>query len=116
MLLRLLVFRPAATGFTAASLTLSAGKLSGIRSRSSPSRNATRVTAERRSLRRVAESASLACTALTTSCKVIAVVGSAPLIGVFLLGLALIGFHSFSGSPRPVSGGHGVTGADIREH
>ena len=49
MLLKLLLVRPAATGLTAASLALIAGRSSGMRAGSSPSNDATRLTAERRS-------------------------------------------------------------------
>src|ERR1700758_555553 len=55
ILARLLPVKPAATGLTLASLALIAGRSSGIRAGSSPSKSATRLIDEFRSRRRVSE-------------------------------------------------------------
>ena len=75
MLLKVFLVRPAATGLTVASLALIAGRSSGMRAGSSSSRDATRITAERRSRRRVTEGASRFSTEASKSRKVNGVTG-----------------------------------------
>jgi hypothetical protein len=115
ILARRLVEIPTATGLTAASRVLIAPISSGMAAGSSPSRMATRFTADTRSRRRVAASLPWPSRAVRTPARVRGTAGRG--MGAFCRRFLLMRFllRELRAWPRAVSGGQGVTGADIRE-
>src|SRR5262245_15463842 len=113
---KVFVARPAATGLTAASRGLIAAMSSGMADVPFPSKFATRSTPEIKSRRRDAVSFPLRLTAASRSASVRGLAGrGAEVSRLDFLVMSLSSFREFRAWPRAVSGGQGVTGADIRE-